>query len=117
MDRKALLEYAYDEFGAEPEYLWKRYPDFCVLRHGGNRKWFAVIMDVPAKSLGLDGEGKLPVLNVKCDPLLMGSLRKKPGFLPAYHMNKEQWLSVLLGGAVPESEIKALLKLSFDLTK
>ncbi len=87
-----------------------------MLRHAGNRKWFAVVMDVPRASLGLPGEGKVPILNVKCEPLLIGSLLKKLGYLPAWHMNKENWISIMLG-AVPDEEIIALLEMSFGMTE
>ena len=116
MDKKKLLDHAYEAYGAKPEYLWKRYPDYCVLRHAGNRKWFAVVMDVPRASLGLQGEGKVPILNVKCEPLLIGSLLKKRGYLPAWHMNKENWISIMLG-AVPDEELIALLEMSFGMTE
>ena len=43
--------------------------------------------------IGLTGEGEVDILNVKCDPILSGSLRMQPGFFPAYHMNKEKWIS------------------------
>ena len=56
------------------------------------------------------------MLNVKCDPVLGSFLRTQEGFHPAYHMNKEQWLTIRLDGSVSEKEIKHLLDLSYDLT-
>lgn len=66
--------------------------------------------------LGLSGDGTVDVLNVKCDPMLAGSLRQQDGFHPAYHMNKDKWLSVRLDGSAPDNEIKSLIDLSYDLT-
>jgi predicted DNA-binding protein (MmcQ/YjbR family) len=40
----------------------------------------------------------------------------KAGFLPAYHMNKEHWLTVLLDNTVPEKEIYELIDDSYELT-
>ncbi len=45
-------------------------------------------MDVPKNKLGLAGSDVIDVVNLKCDPILIGSLRKEPGIFPAYHMNK-----------------------------
>ena len=59
----------------------------------------------------------IDVLNVKCDPLLIGSLRLKPGFYPAYHMNKDKWISIAMDGSVPSEEIKELVELSYQLTR
>lgn len=116
MDREGVLTYAREQLGAEPEYLWARYPTYCVLRHETNRKWFAAVMDVPWAALGLAGEGRAELLNVKCDPLLTGSLLEREGIFPAYHMNKSRWVSLLLGGPLPDEEIISLMTISYDLT-
>ena len=38
------------------------------------------------------------------------------GFLPAYHMNKEKWITVLLDGTVDKAQIMDLLNMSYELT-
>lgn len=65
--------------------------EFSVFRHASNKKWFALFMTVKASLLGLPGAEEVPVLNLKADPRLIGPQREKPGFFPAYHMNKEHW--------------------------
>lgn len=117
MDREALLTYVREQFAVEPDYPWAKYPNHCVLRHLGNRKWFAAVLEVSRKTLGLAGEGTADVLNVKCDPLLLGSLLESDGFLPAYHMSKTNWVSILLDGSVAEEEIVNLLTMSYEMTK
>lgn len=114
--RDSLFQYAREQYDAEPEYLWERYPNYAVLRHPGSKKWFAVIMDVPRKKLGLDGAGTVDVADVKCPPVMAGSLRDGRRYFPAYHMNKENWLSVLLDGSVALQELYALLDMSVQLT-
>lgn len=49
--------------------------------------------------------------------MMIGSLRMKEGFFPAYHMNKENWISILLDGTVSADEIEPLLELSYQLTR
>ena len=39
-----------------------------------------------------------------------------PSVLPAYHMNKEHWSSVILDGSIPDGEIERMTQMSFDLT-
>ena len=80
-------------------------------------KWFGVIMTIPASKLGLEGDYSVDIINLKCDPLLIGSLHKEKGIFPAYHMNKTYWISVLLDGSVDDETVKWLVSLSFDLTK
>ena len=43
--------------------------------------------------------------------------RMKEGFYPAYHMNKDKWISILMDGTVPAKEIMELIELSYSLTK
>ena len=66
--------------------------------------------------LGLQGEELLDVVNFKCDPLLIGFLRDEVGFFPAYHMSKDGWITVALGGSVPDEKIKMLLDMSCQAT-
>ncbi len=115
MNRQNVIDYIRAEYDVDYEQLWMKYPDFFVFRNRQNKKWFALVADVEKAKLGLTGEGKVDVVNLKCDPLLLGSLRLNPGYLPAYHMNKKSWITVLLDGAVPAEEIKSLIDLSYDL--
>lgn len=104
--RGEVLSYAKKKYNAEPEYLWMRYPDYAVLRHSDNGKWFGIIMNVGRKKLGLDGDEAVDIMNVKiADPLLLDLLVKQPGYFRAYHMSKTGWISVLLDGSVPFEEI------------
>lgn len=94
LNREQFIQYISDEYGVDEEYLFAKHPLFCVFRHSNNRKWFAVVMDVPKNKLGLEGADALDVVNLKCDPILIGSLRKELGIFPAYHMSKANWVSV-----------------------
>ncbi|MCR5306092.1 MAG: MmcQ/YjbR family DNA-binding protein [Oscillospiraceae bacterium] len=114
--RHAVLAFAAETWGTAPEYLWASTPDAAVLRHRENRKWYAILMRVGRERLGLSGSGQTDVLNVKCDPLMTGSLQLRPGILPAYHMNKQSWISILLDGTVPLTEIDGLLRMSYAVT-
>lgn len=73
-------------------------------------------MRVPKSKFGIKSDNAVDILNLKSDPILIGSLRLKYGFFPAYHMNKEKWITIFLDGTVPKNEICDLLDLSYDLT-
>ena len=53
MKREEIFQYVKEQYGTEPEYLWKKDPDSAVLRHK-NGKWYAIIMAVEKKTLGLE---------------------------------------------------------------
>ena len=59
MNREELAAYLTDTYSSDGEHLFAKYPSFLVFRHNGNRKWFAVIMDIPRKNLGLSGEEEI----------------------------------------------------------
>lgn len=116
MNRQELQRYISEVYSTAPEFPWIKYPNYAVFRHQNNQKWFAAILEVPKSKLGLQGEGTLEIVNLKCDPAMVGSLRSEPGFFPAYHMNKENWISIALDDSVQGSKIKALLEISYDIT-
>lgn len=113
--REKLFKYAAERFGAEPEYLWKRTPQHGVLRRSDNDKWFAVIMLVDGSRVGRENGKIYDIVNIKCSPLMTGSLLAMDGIVPAYHMNKENWVSVLLDGSVEETQVMSLLDMSYEL--
>lgn len=110
-----ILGYIKDRFGGQPEYLWVRTPDACAVRRQDNKKWYALFMTVGGDKLGLPDSSPISIMNVKCDPLMAGSLRCRSGILPAYHMNKNSWITILLDGSVPAEEIFPLVDMSYGL--
>jgi len=55
-------------------------------------------------------------LNLKCDPNEALMLRDIfTAIIPAYHMNKMQWNTVILDGSIPQGEIERMIDNSFLL--
>lgn len=116
MNRKQLIQFIKEQYGLDEEYPWAKSPNYAVFRHHNNKKWFALIMDIPKHSLGLAEHENIDILNIKSDPLLISSLRQEKGFYPAYHMNKVNWITIALDGSVNDEKIKGLLAMSYELT-
>lgn len=106
-----------DEYGAEPEFLWpERYPTYCIFRHGGNKKWFALIGRIEWKSLGRDGKELVDIINLKFDNgQALDFAENTPGVYPAYHMNKRHWITIALDGTLPDEMVMELVKKSYLL--
>lgn len=117
MNREELEACILNHYSTEPDYPWADTPRAAVFRHAGNRKWFALVMEVPRDKLGLAGTEQLDIVNFKCDPILISSLHGEPGIFPAYHMNKSSWITAALDGSVPAETIELLLDVSYELTK
>lgn len=74
-------------------------------------------MSVPLYKLGLPGKGNVEIINVKSAQVLDMLLYGDPGILPAYHMNKKHWITILLESGFAEKELRDLLMESYRLTQ
>ena len=91
--------------------------DTTVLRHEESGKWFGLVMNVKKQTLGINEDGYTDVINLKCDPDESFIIRELySAIIPAYHMNKRHWISVILNGSIPEDFTERLIAKSFDLT-
>lgn len=112
--REEITKYIKKKYKAGPEMLWRSYPDYAVFRHEDNRKWFAIIMDVDADKLGLPGKERVDIIDVKIDDLMLRDiLLRQPGYLPAYHMNKQKWITIMLDGSVDAEQVCRMIDASF----
>lgn len=117
MNRTELEKLIWGEYKTKPDFPWDSAPTYAVFRHKENKKWFAVIMDIPKRRIGFENDEIISVVNLKCDPLLVGSLILEEGFFKAYHMNKTNWITAALDGSADDEKIEFLLDYSFDVTK
>ena len=101
----ALIAHVREKYGDELEFLWKRLPDAAVWRRKDNDKWYAVIMNVERKKLGLKGEGKVEILDVRADPAEAELIVDNERIFKGYHMNKTHWITLPLDGTVPVAEL------------
>lgn len=114
--RKEIEKYINENYDTLQEYPWDKYPNFTTFKHKDNKKWFALIMDIPYETLKIKKEKNVSIINLKNFPEMLGGLRKQDGILPAYHMNKEYWISVLLDGTVPKEKVIELIDISYEIT-
>lgn len=91
--------------------VYEAYPfddaNWTAMRHGSNHRIFALIFE---------REGRIWI-NVKAEPMAVILWQQIfPAVVPAYHMNKEHWLSVILDGSMADGEILRLVEDSYKLT-
>lgn len=116
MTREDVFDYVKKTYQVSPDYPFRSFPNYAVMRHQKNRKWFGLIMDVSKDKLGLDGNEIVTVLNVKVDRDMTYFFRDNINYLKAYHMNIENWISIVLDNIDDSNEICKLIDDSFDLT-
>lgn len=112
---RSAIGYVSERYGISLEFLWEKLPDAAVWRRQDNRKWFGVLMPVPASKLGLDAEGKLEILDLRADPDVVAEITDNVHYFPGYHMNKKHWITIPLDGSVPPEEIFARIDDSYIL--
>ena len=115
--REKILEYIRKKYGIQPDWPFPTAPEYPVVRHEDNRKWFVIFMDVERDRLGLPGKDRVPIMNVRPeDPFFVDFLAQQPGYCRAYHMNKNHWITVLLDGSVPFEELCLRIDESYAVT-
>ena len=111
MTRQEIIEYCMTFPAAYEDYPFDSIADpgaWTVMRHGTNKKSFALIYE---------RHDKLRV-NLKCDPFEADFLRRAfEDVTPGWHMNKTHWNTVTLGGDVSDDELKRMIEQSYDLIK
>lgn len=117
MDRQTVFEYIRKKYKATPEYPCRRYPGNAVFRHTDNKSWFALVMNVSGDKVGLSDPGYVDAINLKISDMFFRDLiLQENGIMPAYHMNKMHWISVLLDGTVPDDRVFDLIDMSYLAT-
>ena len=101
-------------FSAFPDFPWPDTPDYCVFRCP-NEKWFALVMKVKYRQLGLTGEEEVWVVNMKAPDDKIPSLIDKKSIFPAWHMNKKHWITILLTAATDFEKLCQLTEISYEL--
>lgn len=117
MTRLKLKEYILEQYGIIEDYPFENDTTSAVFRHSSNNKWFALMMNIPANKLGIHSDKHIDIVNVKCDPLMLGSIIREKGIYTAYHMSKSHWISIALDGTAEDDKIKWLVDMSYDMTK
>ena len=81
-------------------------PNWTVMRRRDTGRGFCWIFE---------REGRM-WMNLKVDPEWGRFWREVyPSVIPAYHMNKTHWNSVILDGSVPDAELMQMISTSYSL--
>ncbi|MGI6070575.1 MAG: MmcQ/YjbR family DNA-binding protein [Blautia sp.] len=83
-------------------------PNWTVIRCRKNKKVFAWIFE---------REGNIWI-NLKTDPQWRDFWRDTyASIVPAYHLNKEHWNSLIMDGTIPMDTVRRMIQESYDLVK
>ncbi len=105
-----------EKYGDFPEFLWKKYPFHGVFRNSKNQKWYALIMKIDLNKIDKISK-EVEILNIKLEKETIKNLSNRKGIYEAYHMNKQNWITILLDDTISDQEIFKYVEKSYDLVK
>ncbi len=113
-----LLDFVKVNYGTDPEFLWAKFPNTSVLRNLGNRKWYGVVNSVSASKIGIDSDKIIEIVNIRFNkgeaPEIAGNVS---GIFPAWHMNKRNWITIVLDDTLSDEQLFGLVAQSFEFSK
>ena len=115
---KRLIDYVHEQYGDRLEFLWEKFPDNAVWRLPSNRKWYGVLLTVRrSKITQCSREAEMvEILDFRYDrDELPDFLRHQECICPGWHMNKDNWLTVILDESLSDAKIFNLLDNSREI--
>lgn len=112
-----ITEKIIDLYHDEPEFPWVPVSSHGVFRNPRNDKWYALIMYVDREKIDKMTSGKVEAINLKLAPSTIVQLQQEKGFYEAYHMNKKNWITIILDNTIPDERLIDYIKESHKFTE
>lgn len=105
-----------ENYGDIPEFLWEKFPGYGVFRNSCNRKWYAAIMNINRNKIDSSEDDEVEIIDVKVDEDKISDILNKKGIYKGYHMNKDNWVSIILDDTLSDEEIMYYIEKSHEYT-
>ncbi len=105
-----------EKYQDAPQFQWEKFPLYATFKNKDSKKWYAIIMNVDKSKLDKTSTGIVEIINVKLDPIKIELLLNQQGFSLAYHMNKKNWITIILDNTLEDEYIMNLLDESYSYT-
>lgn len=112
-----ILDKIQKNYHAVIEHPWQKYPENITAKETSSGKWFVLFMKIKGNLIGLPTSERIQIMNVKAEPDFINMICQTPGYAPAYHMNKEHWLTVRLDGSIPMETVMDLIRQSYEMLR
>ena len=109
-----IISYIKDKYNDELEFLWEKFDNNAIVRRKDNRKWYALFGIIELNKLGIDSNKEVEILNIRNNK--ENIIDNETIFL-GYHMNKKNWISIILNNNISTKDIINLLDNSYILAK
>ena len=112
-----ILKYVNEKYGTVTESPWEENPEYFTLNTKYSNKWYGLIMRVNSKVLGIDSNEIVDIINIKVDSNIIDDLVDNKLFFNAYHMNKKNWITILLDKKIDLDLLFSLIDKSYELVE
>lgn len=112
--KREIVEFITKTFAVKENFPWAKHPNYCTFKTKIG-KWFVLILDIPAKKLNIGDEEMISIINLKGVPEKIQLLIDYKRFFPTYHMNKINWLTIILNKDTSLEQLKELIVESYHL--
>lgn len=105
-----------ETYNDNPEFPWETAPGNAIFRNKTTKKWYALIANINKNKLDKNYSEEIEIINLKLSKEQIPHLLSKQGFYPAYHMNKKNWITIILDNTLPDKEIIEYIKESYKFS-
>ena len=112
-----IISYVRGTYGDELEFLWEKFPQNAVWRRSDNKKWYAALLIISKRKLGIESDEPAEIIDLRVPPEELSSLVDGKKYFAGYHMNKKNWVTIMLDGSVPFEELCRRIRASYESAK
>lgn len=116
---KQILKYVEEKYNNKPEFLWEKFPTYCIFRNSENKKWYAVIGTISKNKVdkNLKSADVVEIIDLRAPKEEVPELLKQDNIYPGWHMNKKSWITIILDGSMNIKNIQKYIDSSYSLAK
>lgn len=112
----AIINYVKAKYDNDLEFLWKKSPKNAIWRNQNNRKWYGAVLVISKDKLKIESNEMVEILDLRYQKNDVKNIIDNYKIFPGYHMNKDNWITIILDGRVELEEIYQLIDNSYQLS-
>lgn len=113
---KEIIKYIKEKYNDNLEFLWKKFSENAVWRNKKNKKWYAILLVISERKLGLDSDKIIDILDLRYEKDKIKEIIDNDKIFAGYHMNKDSWITIRLDGSVKTKKILQLIDNSYNIS-
>ncbi len=113
-----IVTYVREQYGDELEFLWQKFPKNAVWRNKENQRWYAALLVIPRNKLaGQTSDEEVEIIDIRFQKNeALDFAESNDNVFPGYHMNKNNWITIVLDGGMETKQILDLLDHSYGIS-